>query len=203
MPLLQILEVLVVVGVLLWLVNRFIPMQGSIKSILNGVVVIAVVSVAFERVRALSLAVPVPRRNLADPVRQVSHSAECVTQIHQTSAAGICLQESILKSKVLLAVESPSEPPLSQRRNSDQHFDVERTRCSLAEGAPRDDESSRSEDRERSKTCLELILIVILILALLGALPRWSHSRSWGYAPTGGVGLVLLVVVVLLVLGRI
>jgi hypothetical protein len=43
MPLLQVLEVLVVVGVLLWLVNHFIPMQGSIKSILNGVVVIAVV----------------------------------------------------------------------------------------------------------------------------------------------------------------
>jgi hypothetical protein len=43
MPLLQILEVLIIVGVLLWLVNRFIPMQGSIKSILNGVVVIAVV----------------------------------------------------------------------------------------------------------------------------------------------------------------
>lgn len=43
MPLLQILEVLIVLGVLLWLVNRFIPMQGSIKSVLNGVVVIAVV----------------------------------------------------------------------------------------------------------------------------------------------------------------
>ena len=43
MPLIQLLEILVVVGVLLWLVNRFIPMQGSIKSILNGVVVIAVV----------------------------------------------------------------------------------------------------------------------------------------------------------------
>ena len=43
MPLLQLLEVLIVVGVLLWLVNRFIPMQASIKSILNGVVVIAVV----------------------------------------------------------------------------------------------------------------------------------------------------------------
>ena len=43
MPLLQLLEVLIVVGVLLWLVNRFIPMQGSIKSILNAVVVIAVV----------------------------------------------------------------------------------------------------------------------------------------------------------------
>jgi len=43
MPLIQLLEVLIVVGVLLWLVNRFIPMQGQIKSILNGIVVIAVV----------------------------------------------------------------------------------------------------------------------------------------------------------------
>ncbi|MGA8609493.1 MAG: Thivi_2564 family membrane protein [Candidatus Sulfotelmatobacter sp.] len=43
MPLIQILEVLIVVGVLLWMVNRFIPMQGTIKSILNGVVIIAVV----------------------------------------------------------------------------------------------------------------------------------------------------------------
>jgi len=47
------------------------------------------------------------------------------------------------------------------------------------------------------------ILIVILILALLGALPRWTHSRDWGYYPSGGVGLVLFVVVILLVLGRI
>lgn len=43
MPLLQLLEVLIVVGVVLWLINRFIPMQGTIKSILNAVVVIAVV----------------------------------------------------------------------------------------------------------------------------------------------------------------
>lgn len=43
MPLIQLVEVLVVVGVLLWLVNRFIPMQGTVKSILNGVVVIALV----------------------------------------------------------------------------------------------------------------------------------------------------------------
>jgi hypothetical protein len=43
MPLIQVIEVLIVVGVLLWLVNRFLPMQGTIKSILNGVVVIAVV----------------------------------------------------------------------------------------------------------------------------------------------------------------
>ena len=50
---------------------------------------------------------------------------------------------------------------------------------------------------------LGTILIVILILGLLGTLPRWSHSRSWGYAPSGGVGLILVVVVILLLLGRI
>ncbi|MGB9333714.1 MAG: DUF3309 family protein [Candidatus Acidiferrales bacterium] len=50
---------------------------------------------------------------------------------------------------------------------------------------------------------LGTILIVVLIMALLGVLPRWSHSRDWGYAPTGGVGLILVIVVVLLLLGRI
>jgi hypothetical protein len=50
---------------------------------------------------------------------------------------------------------------------------------------------------------LGTILIVISILALVGVLPRWSHSRNWGYAPTGGVGLILFVIVVLLILGRI
>jgi hypothetical protein len=49
---------------------------------------------------------------------------------------------------------------------------------------------------------LGTVLVVILILALLGALPRWNHSRQWGYVPTGGVGLVLVVVVVLALLGR-
>ena len=47
------------------------------------------------------------------------------------------------------------------------------------------------------------ILIVVLILGLLGALPRWPHSRSWGYYPSGGLGLVLVVVLILLLLGRI
>jgi hypothetical protein len=50
---------------------------------------------------------------------------------------------------------------------------------------------------------LGTVLIVILILALLGVLPRWSHSKNWGYFPSGGLGLVLLVLVVLLLLGRI
>jgi hypothetical protein len=49
---------------------------------------------------------------------------------------------------------------------------------------------------------LGALLVVFLVLALVGALPRWSHSRSWGYFPTGGLGLVLLIVVVLLALGR-
>ncbi|PYY11582.1 MAG: DUF3309 domain-containing protein [Acidobacteria bacterium] len=47
------------------------------------------------------------------------------------------------------------------------------------------------------------LLIVLLILALFGPFPRCSHSRNWEYAPTGGVGLTLLIVVVLLVAGRI
>jgi len=46
-------------------------------------------------------------------------------------------------------------------------------------------------------------LIVVLVLALVGALPRWTHSKGWGYYPTGGVGLILVIVVILLLLGRI
>jgi hypothetical protein len=50
---------------------------------------------------------------------------------------------------------------------------------------------------------LGTILIVILVLALLGALPRWSHGRDWGYYPIRGIGVILFVVVILLLLGRI
>lgn len=46
------------------------------------------------------------------------------------------------------------------------------------------------------------ILIVGLLLMLVGALPRWNHSRSWGYFPSGGLGLVLAVLIVLLLVGR-
>ena len=49
---------------------------------------------------------------------------------------------------------------------------------------------------------LGTVLVVILILALLGAMPRWPHSRQWGYVPSGGVGLVLVVVVILVLLGQ-
>jgi hypothetical protein len=46
------------------------------------------------------------------------------------------------------------------------------------------------------------ILLVVLVLMLVGALPTWPHSRSWGYYPSGGLGLVLVVVLVLLLAGR-
>jgi hypothetical protein len=48
-----------------------------------------------------------------------------------------------------------------------------------------------------------MILIIILILLLVGVLPTWPHSASWGYFPSGGLGLVLLIVVVLMLVGRI
>jgi len=50
---------------------------------------------------------------------------------------------------------------------------------------------------------LGTILIVLLILMLLGALPTWGHSREWGYGPSGGLGLIVVVLVVLVVMGRI
>lgn len=49
---------------------------------------------------------------------------------------------------------------------------------------------------------LGTILLIILVLALVGVLPSWPHSRSWGYGPSGGLGLVVLIVVVLLLMGR-
>lgn len=50
---------------------------------------------------------------------------------------------------------------------------------------------------------LGLVLVVLLILLLVGVLPRWSHSRSWGYFPSGGIGLLVVILVVLLLVGRI
>ncbi|MEJ7592249.1 MAG: DUF3309 family protein [Planctomycetaceae bacterium] len=50
---------------------------------------------------------------------------------------------------------------------------------------------------------LGTILLIILILMLLGTIPAWPHSRSWGYGPSGGLGLVVLIIVILLLMGRI
>jgi Protein of unknown function (DUF3309) len=53
------------------------------------------------------------------------------------------------------------------------------------------------------RTMLGTILIVLLILALLGAFPRWGYSRGWGYGPSGIVGVLLIVVIVLALSGRV
>ena len=50
---------------------------------------------------------------------------------------------------------------------------------------------------------LTTVILVVLVLALLGALPTWGHSRSWGYAPSGALGVLLVILVVLFVAGRI
>jgi hypothetical protein len=49
---------------------------------------------------------------------------------------------------------------------------------------------------------LGTVLIVILVLMLLGSVPRWPHSRDWGYYPSGGLGVLLLILIILLLLGR-
>lgn len=50
---------------------------------------------------------------------------------------------------------------------------------------------------------LSTVLLVVLVLMLFGALPRWGHSRNWGYRPSGGIGLVLVIVLILVLMGRI
>lgn len=49
---------------------------------------------------------------------------------------------------------------------------------------------------------LGTVLLVVLVLLVIGAIPRWPHSKSWGYAPSGGLGVVLLIVLILLLMGR-
>ena len=47
------------------------------------------------------------------------------------------------------------------------------------------------------------ILLILLVLALVGVIPAWPHARSWGYGPSGGLGLILLILVILLLMGKI
>jgi hypothetical protein len=49
---------------------------------------------------------------------------------------------------------------------------------------------------------LSIILLVLLVLLLMGALPTWNHSRDWGYAPSGGLGLIALILLVVLLMGH-
>ncbi len=59
----------------------------------------------------------------------------------------------------------------------------------------------RDHDCEELVMTLGTILLIVLILLLIGAIPAWPHSRSWGYGPSGGLGLVVVILLVLLLLG--
>jgi len=56
---------------------------------------------------------------------------------------------------------------------------------------------------KEKKMTLGTLLLIVLVLLLIGAIPRWPHSRSWGYGPSGGIGFVLLVLLILVLLGKI
>jgi hypothetical protein len=55
--------------------------------------------------------------------------------------------------------------------------------------------------RYKQNLMLGTILLIVLILILIGAIPTWSHSKNWGYGPSGGLGLVVIIIIVLLLLG--
>jgi hypothetical protein len=54
----------------------------------------------------------------------------------------------------------------------------------------------------RNKMSIGTILLIIVVLMLLGSIPTWPHSRGWGYGPSGGLGLVLFILIILLVMGK-
>jgi len=62
--------------------------------------------------------------------------------------------------------------------------------------------ASRIHQATRSDTSMFIILTIVLIIALIGSIPRWPHSRSWGYFPSAGVALVLLILLILFLTGR-
>jgi hypothetical protein len=75
---------------------------------------------------------------------------------------------------------------------------------SLRRSYPKLEEQDSDTLRIRwEENMLGMILIVVLVLMLIGALPTWPHSRNWGYYPSGGIGTIVLILVVLLLLGQI
>jgi hypothetical protein len=57
--------------------------------------------------------------------------------------------------------------------------------------------------KEKKAMSLGMILLIVLLLVLVGALPAWPHSREWGYGPTGGVGLLVVILIVVMLMGGI
>ena len=70
----------------------------------------------------------------------------------------------------------------------------------FSSGEPQSIRRDSDKQQERRKD-MGTILIIILVLVVIGALPTWPHSRSWGYYPSGGLGLILLILIILLLLG--
>ncbi|KRC06409.1 hypothetical protein ASE23_26105 [Rhizobium sp. Root73] len=58
-------------------------------------------------------------------------------------------------------------------------------------------------ETRRGNNMLGTILLIVLVLLLIGALPSWGHSRNWGYGPSGGLGLVVVILLILVLMGRI
>lgn len=77
------------------------------------------------------------------------------------------------------------------------------TGCSVMDPVGRLWVAARNDSATRKCEMIGTILLVLLILILLGALPTWPHSRNWGYGPSGGLTLLVIILVILLLMGRI
>ena len=62
---------------------------------------------------------------------------------------------------------------------------------------------NRNRKERKNAVSIGTILLVVFILFLVGALPTWPHSKEWGYYPSGGLGIVVLILIILLLMGRI
>ena len=86
-------------------------------------------------------------------------------------------------------------------------MDVPHNRPNAAAGWPRREVPPRRGQSffkltEKDSNMLGTILIVVLVLMFLGTIPTWGHSRSWGYRPSGAIGLILLILIVMVLTGR-
>src|SRR5690349_19230192 len=108
-----------------------------------------------------------------------------------------------LRADVRCSVDSTKNLQLTARIFRKPRTLPARERGMLDAGKPLRQPWRRYTNTESGGLMLSTILIIVLILLLIGALPSWPYSRSWGYGPTGGLGLIVVIVVVLVLLGYI
>ena len=72
----------------------------------------------------------------------------------------------------------------------------------LRQGLNHNESGLLADNFEEETMSLGTILLIVLILMLIGVIPTWPHSRSWGYGPSGALGVVVLIIIILLVMGR-